>query len=159
MGIMDTSVSYFAEAQIVAMTNYVEKFSMNLAQQTRSGKWYMDFGVKAYATKCFPWRSVCVMRVDCEIFHRDHDASTCLLFQPMIRKNVSIYYKIYTSTTHDNKDWRLIEWIYDKIEIGVCQTNVENNSKDDGHHYEECTDGGAFVQGFRRGFRGFGSHK
>ncbi|KAH9308754.1 hypothetical protein KI387_036665, partial [Taxus chinensis] len=68
----------------------------------------------------FPWRSVHVMMVDCEIFHGDHDASRYLLLQRMIHKNVSCYYKICTSTTHDTKDCRLIDQIHDAIDTGVC---------------------------------------
>ncbi|KAH9301967.1 hypothetical protein KI387_013550, partial [Taxus chinensis] len=43
--------------------------------------------------------------------------------------------------------------IHDVIDIGVHQTSVENNSKDDDHHYEGCKDGGAHGRIFHGGFQ------
>ncbi|KAH9291625.1 hypothetical protein KI387_043183, partial [Taxus chinensis] len=80
--------------------------------------------------------------LDCEICHGDHDASRCPLLQHMIRKNVSCYCNIYTSTTHDTKDCRLIDQIHEAIDHGVHQTSIASGSKNDDHRYEERADGG-----------------
>ncbi|KAH9308739.1 hypothetical protein KI387_036650, partial [Taxus chinensis] len=56
-------------------------------------------------------------------------------------KNVSRYCKIFTSTTHDTKDYRLIDQIHEAIDHGVYQTNIANGSKNDDYCYEDRSDG------------------
>ncbi|KAH9330012.1 hypothetical protein KI387_002120, partial [Taxus chinensis] len=66
--------------------------------------------------------------------------------------------KIYTSTTHDTKECRLIDQIHEAIDHGVRQTSIVSVSKNDDHHYEERADGGTRGRGFRGGFHGRGNY-
>ncbi|KAH9324289.1 hypothetical protein KI387_004467 [Taxus chinensis] len=129
------------------------------AHDTRSGLWCTDCEVQGHTKDSCPRRAVRAMTVDCEICHRDHDASRWPLLQSMICKNVFCYCKICTSTTHDTKDCRLIDHIHDAIDIGVRQTSLKTNSKHDGHHYEGCVDSGARGRSFRGGFRSRGDYR
>ncbi|KAH9324153.1 hypothetical protein KI387_004331, partial [Taxus chinensis] len=61
---------------------------------------------------------------------------------------------IYTSTTHDTKDYRLLDQIHDAIDLGVCQNSLTSSSKDDDYRYEGCVDGGSHGRGFYGGFCG-----
>ncbi|KAH9325868.1 hypothetical protein KI387_006046, partial [Taxus chinensis] len=159
IGSIDTSVIPFLEAQIVAMAKQLEKLSMNSVHETHSGFWCIDCEIDGNIKDNFPRRMVHTMTVDCEIYHRDHDVSRCPLLQCMIKKNVFCYSKIFTSTTHDTKDCRLIYQIHEAIDHGVCQTNITSGSKNDDHHYEEHANGGTHGRGFQGGFHGQGNYR
>ncbi|KAH9293323.1 hypothetical protein KI387_041474 [Taxus chinensis] len=159
VGSIDTGVSPFLEAQITAMAKQLENLSANSAHETRSGMWCTDCEVEGHAKDSCPCKIVRIVAVDCEIFHGDHDASRCPLLQCTIQKNVSCYCKIYTSTTHDTKDCRLIDQIHEAIDHGVRQTSLASSSKGDDHHYEERTDGGTCGRSSRGGFQGHGNHR
>lgn len=57
--------------------------------------------------------------LDFDICHLDHMSNWCPFFQHAIRNNVSCYYNICRSSTHDTEDYRLIDQIHDAIDIGV----------------------------------------
>lgn len=73
------------------------------------------------------------------------------------------YPKIYRSTTHDTENCRLIDHIHDVIDIGVRQTSVTKNSKEQGEHHDHSyNEGHSLCGGTGRGsgyhgeFRGRG---
>ncbi|KAH9309035.1 hypothetical protein KI387_036946, partial [Taxus chinensis] len=53
---VDTGISPFLEAMIIATTTKLEKFYVNLAHETHSGSWYTDCEVEGHVKDSCPWR-------------------------------------------------------------------------------------------------------